>query len=174
MDARNKGALTLTFPSDRELVLIRTFEAPRALVFAAWTRPEHVRHWYGCGEMTLAACEIDLRVGGAYRFVLRGPDGVEHTIRGVYREIAAPDRLSCTEQYVTAGFTSGETFVTVTFVERNGRTTLTSTVLHQSRAERDGHLNSVEGGASQVFDRLAEHLQTLRADGAAREPERVE
>jgi uncharacterized protein YndB with AHSA1/START domain len=72
MDAKVTKALTITTPSDREIVLTRTFDAPRRLVFKAMTTPEHVRQWYGCDQMTLIACEIDLRVGGAYRFTMRG------------------------------------------------------------------------------------------------------
>ena len=154
--------MTLTLPSDREFVLTRIFDASRALVFEAWTRPEHVRQWYGCKVATLRACEIDLRVGGSYRYTLRAPDGVDHTMTGVYRDIAPPERLVYTERYVTDGFQSNEAVVTVIFAEQNGRTTLTSTVRHQSSADRDGHLNSgMETGAAEVFDRLAEHLETM-------------
>ena len=92
--------------------------------------------------MTLPVCEIDLRVGGAYRYVMRAPDGVDHTMQGVYREIAPPARLVYTERYVTEGFTSNEALVTVMFAEHDGMTTLTSTILHQSSADRDGHLGT--------------------------------
>jgi uncharacterized protein YndB with AHSA1/START domain len=162
MLARNSGAMTLTLPSDREIVLTRVFNAPRHLVFEAWTNPEHVKQWYGCSIMTLPICEIDLRVGGAYRYVMRAPDGADHTMRGVYREILPPDRLVYTEQYVAPGFTSNEALVTVIFAEHDGMTTLTSTVLHQSREDRDGHLKSgMETGAAAVYDRLAEHLTAM-------------
>jgi len=162
MLARNRSAMTLTLPSDREIVLTRVFAAPRRLLFEAWTRPEHVKRWYGCGAATLRVCEIDLRVGGAWRYALRAPDGVDHTMQGVYREITPHGRLVYTEQYVTSGFTSNEALVTVLFAEHDGMTTLTSTVLHQSKADRDGHLNAgVEAGAAQTFDRLADHLATM-------------
>ncbi len=161
MLAKNSGVM-LTLPSDREIVLTRVFNAPRRLVFEAWTRPEHVRQWYGCRIMTLLVCEIDLRVGGAYRYTMRAPDGVEHTMQGVYREIVPPARLVYTERYVTQGFTSNEALVTVIFAELDGMATLTSTVLHQSKADRDGHLGSgMETGAAEVYDRLAEHLVTM-------------
>jgi uncharacterized protein YndB with AHSA1/START domain len=154
--------MTLTLPSDREFVLTRVFDAPRALVFEAWTRPEHVKQWYGCKISTLRNCEIDLRVGGSYRYTMRAPDGVDHTMTGVYRGSAPPESCVYTERYITHGFQSNEAVVTVTFTERDGRTTLTSTVRHQSAADRDGHLNSgVETGAAQVFDGLAEHLATM-------------
>jgi uncharacterized protein YndB with AHSA1/START domain len=159
--ARN-NAMTLTRMSDREFVLTRVFNAPRRLVFEAWTRPEHVRKWYGCSIMTLAVCEIDLRVGGAYRYVMRAPDGMEHTMTGVYREIAPPERLVYTEQYLTRGFACNAAQVTVLFAEHDGMTTLTSTVLHASKADCDGHLSSgMEGGAAEVYSRLESHLRTM-------------
>jgi PhnB protein len=161
MDARIKHAMTLTLPSDREIVLSRVFNAPRHLVFDAWTKPEHMKHWYGCSFATLRACEIDLRPGGAYRFVMQA-NGADHTMRGIYREIARPDRLVYTEGYVTEGFASNEALVTVTFVERDGKTTLTSTILHGSIEDRDAHLKSgMEHGAAETLDRLEEHLPTM-------------
>ena len=92
--------------------------------------------------MTLPICEIDLRVGGAYRYVMRDPGGMDHTMQGVYREITPPARLVYTERYVTEGFTSNDALVTVLFAEHDGMTTLTSTILHQSKADRDAHLGT--------------------------------
>lgn len=165
MLARNSApshSMTLTLPSDREIVLTRVFAAPRRLVFEAWTRPEHVRQWYGCSMMTLAVCEIDLRVGGSYRYVMRAPDGGDHTMTGTYREIVPPGRLVYTERYVTEGFTSNEAQVTVIFAEHAGMTTLTSTILHQSKEDRDGHLGAgMERGAAEVYNRLEAHLRTM-------------
>jgi uncharacterized protein YndB with AHSA1/START domain len=110
----------------------------------------------------LTACEIDLRVGGAYRFTMSAPDGVHHTMQGTYREITPPDRIVFTEGYVTEGFKSEEALVTSVFTEKDGRTTLTVTVLHASRENRDGHLNAgMETGAGAAYDRLAEHLATM-------------
>lgn len=162
MLARNKDVMTLTLPSDREIVLTRVFNAPRRVLFEAWTKPEHVKQWYGCSIMTLPICEIDLRVGGAYRYVMRDPGGVDHTMQGVYREITPPTRLVYTERYVTKGFTSNDALVTVIFAEHGGMTTLTSTILHQSKEDRDGHLSAgMEKGANEVYDRLAAHVATL-------------
>jgi uncharacterized protein YndB with AHSA1/START domain len=161
MDAITKSKMTLTLPSDREFALTRVFDAPRRLVFEAWTKPEHMRHWYGCSASTLVACEIDLRVGGAYRFVMRA-GGAEHTMKGVYREIVRPSRLVYTQVFESESFTSSEALMTVTFVEHDGKTTLTGTVLHQSTADRDAHLGSnVESGAIETFDRLEQHLRTM-------------
>jgi uncharacterized protein YndB with AHSA1/START domain len=152
----------LTRTTDCEFVLTRAFSAPRRLVFEAWTKPEHVRRWYGCGTMSLTACEIDLGVGGTYRYVMRAPGGGEHTMTGVYREIVPPKRLVYTERYLREGFASGEARVTVIFAEHGGMTTLTSTVLHGSREDCDGHLSSgMERGAAEVYDRLEALLRTM-------------
>jgi uncharacterized protein YndB with AHSA1/START domain len=162
MLAPARNPLTLILPSDREIVMTRVFDAPRRLLFEAWTRPEHVKRWYGCKAFTLEVCEIDLRVGGAYRTALRAPDGVLHTLQGTYREIDPPGRLVYTEQYVTAGFASDAALVTVLFAEHDGMTTLTSTILHTSKENRDRQLASgVETGAGETLDRLAEHLARM-------------
>ena len=162
MDARNDLSLSITTPSDREIVLTRSFNATRKLVWEAVTRPEHVRQWYGCAAVTLATCDIDLRVGGSYRYTMRTPEGVDHTMTGVYREIAAPERIVHTERYETTGFTSPDAMVTMTLSEQGGRTTLQTVVLHPSEESRDGHLNSgMENGARETFGRLAALLETM-------------
>jgi uncharacterized protein YndB with AHSA1/START domain len=162
MDASIKHRMALTLPSEREIVISREFDAPRRRVFEAWTNPEHVKQWYGCGESHLISCEIDLRVGGTYRYVLLGPDGAEHTMTGEYLEIVRPDRLVYTERYVFRDFRSDDAFVTVTFAERDGRTRLTSAVLHKTVENRDMHLNlGVETGAALTLDRLEGHLRTM-------------
>src|SRR5690606_5079811 len=93
-----KNKLTLTLPSEREILLTRAFAAPRRLVFAAWTQPEHVvRWWGGCRAMTMPVCEIDLRVGGQFRYLLRMPDGSEFPFKGEYREVVAPEKLVHTQ-----------------------------------------------------------------------------
>jgi uncharacterized protein YndB with AHSA1/START domain len=160
--ARSDSTFSLTLPSEREIAMRRVFDAPRRRLFEAWTRPEHVRRWYGCGALTLIVCEIDLRVGGSYCYVLRGPDGVNHSLEGTYREIVAPERLVYTERYVSQNFESNEALVTVTFSERHGKTTLASLSVHQSREDRDAQLTGgVETGAARTFERLAEHLATM-------------
>lgn len=162
MDAKNDFSLKLDLPSDREIVMTRVFAAPRALVFEAWTKPEHVIRWYGCHAITMPHCEINLRVGGAWRFVMRGPDGADHAMQGIYREIVPPGRLVFTEGYATDGFASGEAVVTVTFAEQDGRTTMTSHSLYASAEDRDRHLSmGVETGAGETMDRLAEFLRTM-------------
>jgi uncharacterized protein YndB with AHSA1/START domain len=162
VDARteNRSALTLTMPSDREIVLTRVFDAPRRLVFEAWTKPEHVARWYGCRGSTLSVCNIDLRVGGAYRFVLRAPDGKDYAISGVYRDIVPPERLVYTERLNDDP--NKEALIAFTLEERDGQTTMTSIALYRTAEDRDTVLKmGVETGAAQAMDRLAEVLRTM-------------
>jgi uncharacterized protein YndB with AHSA1/START domain len=168
MDARNIAALAVTLPSEREIVMTRAFAAPPRLVFDAWTRPEHFKRWFGCRHSTLVSCDIDLRLHGAYRFVTRGPDGREHTLHGVYREIVPPSRLVFTQSYVTEGFASSEALITMTFEERDGETLFVSRILHQSREDRDIHLQTgMEKGWAETFERLDELLEaSLRMPAA--------
>jgi uncharacterized protein YndB with AHSA1/START domain len=162
VDTKVNKTLKITTPSDLEIAMTREFDAPRHLVFDAMTRPEHVRRWFGCDAFTLPICEIDLRAGGAYRFVMRSPDGSESTLQGVYREIVRPERVVFVERILMPGFTSDEYQVTSTFDEISSRTRLTTTILHNSKANRDGHLNSgIEKGVAQAYDRLAELVATM-------------
>jgi uncharacterized protein YndB with AHSA1/START domain len=152
-------SLTVTTPSDREIALTRQFNAPRALVFDALTRPELVKRWM-LGNMgaSMPVCEIDLRVGGAYRFVWRNPDGSEMGMNGVYREIARPERIVNTQRF-EAAWLPGEFVLTTTLTESGGKTTFTATTLYDSQATRDKILKSgMESGASASYDRLAEVL----------------
>jgi uncharacterized protein YndB with AHSA1/START domain len=162
VDTKVNKTLKITTPSDLEIAMTREFDAPRHLVFDAMTRPEHVRRWFGCDAFTLPICEIDLRVGGAYRFVMRSPDGSESTLQGVYREIVRPERVVFVERILMPGFTSDEYQVTSTFDEISSGTRLTTTILHNSKANRDGHLNSgIEKGVAPAYDRLAELVATM-------------
>jgi uncharacterized protein YndB with AHSA1/START domain len=142
--------------ADRELVLRRLFAAPRPLVFAAWTDPAHAAHWWGPKGFVSVACEMDVRRGGSWRRVMRSPGGILHRASGVYREIAAPERLVFTYAWEdAAGVPGEETLVSVTFVARDDGTELTlrQTVFATAGA-RDAHL----GGWSSCFDRFAEYL----------------
>jgi len=162
MDARVTGTLKITTPSDLEIAMTREFDAPRHLVFDAMTRPEYVARWLGSAENPMAGCEIDLRAGGAYRFVFRSHDGREHTLLGTYREVVRPERVVFMERIVMPGFTSDEYLVTSTFVENGGRTKLTTTIRHNSKENRDGQLNSgIEQGVEPAYDRLAEVVATM-------------
>ena len=156
--SRTNPAFAVTTPSDREIVMTRVFDAPRRLLFEAWTQPEHVVRWWGCDGSSLTVCEIDLRPGGAWRFVLRGPDGKDYPFKGVYREIAPPARLVYSECFDEPEVGRPEWLTTVAFEECGGTTSLTMTCLHKSMEARDGHLRAgMEQGAAQTFDRLAEY-----------------
>lgn len=153
------GSATVTTPSDREILITRTFAAPAARVFDAWTTPEHVRQWWGSDDAPMVECDIDLRVGGAWRYVTRGTDGTEFAWHGTYREVERPGRLVSTE--VFEGFPDAEAVNTATLTEDDGTTTLTVTVLHSSKENRDGHLNSgMEAGMQVVLDRLEDLVRS--------------
>jgi uncharacterized protein YndB with AHSA1/START domain len=163
------GTLTVTTPTDREIVLTRAFDAPRRLVFDALTKPALLRRWFGARGWNLVVCEVDLRVGGTWRFVARGPDGTEMGHGGVYREILPPSRLVYTELFDDQSY-PGETLITHVLVERDGRTMLTSTVLYASREGRDIVLGyPMERGVAEAYDRLAELLQ-FELDGRGDAP----
>ena len=161
MTVKSKPVTTLTMPSDRELVITTVFDAPRRLVFEASTRPEHVKRWWGPRRFTMTACEIDLRPGGAWRYVLRDNDtGREDAWSGVYREIVPAERLVNTEGW--EGMPGHDYLVTTTFDERDGKTTVTSRLLYKSVEDRDGHLQSgMESGMRESIDRLGELLATI-------------
>jgi uncharacterized protein YndB with AHSA1/START domain len=152
------GTLAVTTPTDTEIVLRRDFDAPRRLVFDALTRPELLRRWYGARGWNLVSCEVDLRVGGAWRFVSRGPEGAQMAQGGVYREIRRPDRLVYTEVFDDQSY-PGETLIVQELVERDGRTTLTSTVRYATKAGRDTVLRyPMARGVSEAYGRLDELL----------------
>ncbi len=160
--------MTLTLASDREVSITRTFDAPRALVFEAMTGCEHMMNWWGPRGYALTECEIDLRPGGAYRFVQRSPDGGTHPFKGVYREIAAPGRIVFTQIYDVAPVNEHEVVVTNILSEQDGRTTLSQHLLFDSLESRDGMIGSgMERGEAESFDRLDELLAQLRRGGAA-------
>jgi uncharacterized protein YndB with AHSA1/START domain len=151
------GTTTFTTPSDREIVTTRVFDAPRALVYDAWTSPEHLPQWMlGPHGWTMPTCEIDLRPGGSWHFVWRGPDGTEMEMRGVYQEVEPPARLVSTESW---GGDWPETVNTLVLTEDDGLTTVTQTVLYPSKEARHAALESgMKDGMSASFDRLDAHL----------------
>ena len=155
---QNTGTLKVTTRGDREIVMTRVYEAPAAQVFDAFSRPELLTRWFGPRGWSLSVCEVDLRVGGAWRFVVRGPDGTEMGMHGTYREIQRPERSVHTEifdDYAAAG----ESVVTSTFAEQGGSTTLTAIVEYPSREVRDAVLaTGMEHGAAESYDKLAELL----------------
>lgn len=152
---------SVTLPSDREILITRVFNAPRHLVFDAWTQPEHVKRWFGCGTMTMTVCDINLRVGGTWRYVLHDPtQGIEHGFSGEYREIVPPERLVTTECYEPVPHS--DHLNTLTLTEHNGKTTLHILIHHESREQRDGHLQSgMEVGLRYTLNRLEDLLHAV-------------
>jgi len=154
---KNTGTLNVTTPSDQEIVLTRVFDAPRRLVWDAFTKPELLKRWFGPRGWSLVVCEVDLKVGGGFRFVLRGPDGQEMGMRGVYQEIVTPERSVHIESF--DDFPGADSTVTAVMVERDGKTTFTATVFYPSQEVRDAVIKSgMEHGAAESYDRLAELL----------------
>jgi uncharacterized protein YndB with AHSA1/START domain len=157
---KEAATLQVTMPSERELALTRVFNAPRNLVFDALTKPELLKRWYGPTGWSLVVCEIDLRVGGAWRFVGRRPDGKEIGQKGVYREIVPPERLVNTESW--EDWDPGEVLVTTVLVEQGGKTTLTSTSLFPSQEVRDTLIKfGMTSGAAETYDKLDEVLASI-------------
>jgi uncharacterized protein YndB with AHSA1/START domain len=151
---------TVTLPSDEQILITRAFAAPKHLVYKAFTTPELVKRWWHAerGEMTLA--EIDLRVGGLWRFVMVTTRGLEVGFHGEYREIVPNEQLVSTE--VFEAMPDGESVNTVTFSETNGRTTMTMLVQHSSKADRDAHINSgMEAGMQTAMDLLEQVAVSL-------------
>ncbi|MGH9775635.1 MAG: SRPBCC family protein [Candidatus Acidiferrales bacterium] len=163
---KDTGKLSLTASGEREIVMTRTFDARRELLFDAWTKPELMKRWlYGPEDWPLMTCEIDLKVGGALRLVWHHRDGKDMGLGGRYREVTPPDRLVWTE-FFDEDWTGGETLVTTVFTEHAGKTTIMMTVLYSSRAARDAVLKTPMGeGMAQSYDRLS----GLLASGLARE-----
>ena len=163
---KNMGKLQVTTPSEREIAMTRVFDAPRNLVFDAWTKPELLKRWLGVrGGWTFAVCEVDLRVGGSYRFVWRGPTGAEMGMGGVYREIVRPERLVATEKFDEPWY-EGDALDTTTFVERGGKTTATTTVRYASQEVRDAVLKTpMLTGVAESYDKMAEVLASRVGQG---------
>jgi len=162
----NSDTFKATTPSDREIVLTRLFDAPRRLVFDAMTKPEHVRRWWGIldDEHSVTVCEIDLRPGGAWRFVGRGPRG-QYAFYGVYREIAAPERVVFTE--IFEPFPDVESVVTSILTEEGGKTRLTATCVYPSVEVRDSVLKTgMIRGAGISYDRLEDVVRELHQSRA--------
>ena len=164
---KNTGTLAVATPTLQQIVLTRVFNAPRKLVFDAFTRPELLRRWFGPHGWSLVVCEVDLRVGGGFRFVLRSPEGNQMCMRGTYCEIDAPNRSVHKESFDDL---PGESEVTTVLTESDGRTELKATITYASQEIRDAVISSgMEHGAAETYDRLAELLELI----AAAEPQGV-
>lgn len=158
---KNTGTLTVTTPTADTIVLTRVFDAPRRRVYDALTKPELLKRWFGPRGWNLVECSVDLRVGGRWQFVLRGPDGQQMGMGGEYRELNPPDRSVHTESYDDF---PGEAVITTVLTEEAGRTTFTGTIQYPSQMVRDAVLASgMEHGAAESHDRLAELLARTTA-----------
>jgi uncharacterized protein YndB with AHSA1/START domain len=159
---KSTDTLKITMPTEREIAMTRVFDAPRRLVFEAWTNPKHVPRWLlGPDGWTMPVCEIDLRTGGSWHFVWRKSNGTEMAMRGEYREVTPPERLVNTECW---GAEWPETLNTLVFTEEHGRTTMTLTILYPSKEARDAAFKTgMSDGASQSFDRLEDYLASTPA-----------
>ncbi len=157
----SSGTAAVTLPTDEQILITREFDAPKHLVYKAFTTPELVKRWWSAkrGEVTIA--EIDLRVGGRWRYVSVADDGFEFGFHGEYREIVPNERIVSTEVY--EGFPDGEAVNTLTLTEVDGRTTLTILVQHTSKEHRDAHIESgMEAGLQDAMDLLEQVAVSLR------------
>jgi uncharacterized protein YndB with AHSA1/START domain len=154
--------LNLTLVSDREISMTRLFNAPRRLVFEAFSKPEHVANWWGRRGSTLTVVEIDFRVGGAWRFVSKEADGNEYPFKGEFREIVTPEKIVQTFIFDVPPYSEKAVIDTAVFTEEDGKTRVTTTSLFESKEDRDGMIQSgMEEGATESYDRLAEYLEKL-------------
>jgi uncharacterized protein YndB with AHSA1/START domain len=161
MMTASSGTARVTLPSDTQILITREFAAPRHLVYRAWTTPELIKRWWHAkrGKMTLA--EVDLRVGGRWRYVMIADGGLEVAFHGEYREIVPNERLVSTEVFELVP--DAEAVDTLTLTEQGGRTTLTILVQHQTKAHRDAHLESgMEAGLQDALDLLEQVAAKLR------------
>jgi uncharacterized protein YndB with AHSA1/START domain len=157
----SSGTATVTLPTDEQILITREFDAPKHLVYEAWTTPEHVKRWWNArrGEVTIA--EIDLRVGGKWRYAMVTEDGFEVAFHGEFREIVPNERIVSTEVY--EGMPDAEAVNTLTLTEVDGRTTMTILVQHTSKEHRDAHIESgMEAGMQDAMDLLEEVAVSLR------------
>jgi uncharacterized protein YndB with AHSA1/START domain len=157
----SSGTATVTLPEAEQILITREFDAPRHLVYEALTTPELVRRWWHAKRGEVTVCEIDLRVGGQWRYVMVTPEGFEVAFHGEYREIVPDERIVSTEIY--EGMPDAEALNTVTLTEADGRTTMTVLVEHMSQEHRDAHIESgMEAGMQDAYDLLEEVAVSLR------------
>lgn len=156
----NPRSSEVTLPTDREIVIRRIFDAPRAVVFETWTRAEHVAHWWDPSGRPLAVCEIDLRPNGAFRWVHRAPDGGEgHAFTGIYREITPPEKLVFTVLLFPTGTDPVGTLV---FTEDGKKTKLTMTIECATNKDRDAMLQMrIDAGTVLTLNNLAAYLTQM-------------
>ena len=159
--AMTSGTATVTIPTDEQILITREFDAPKHLVYKAWTTPELVKRWWSGERGEVTSAEIDLRVGGGWRYVMTANAGFEVAFHGEYREIEPNERIVSTE--VFEGMPDAGALTTAAFTEADGRTILTILVEHTAKAHRDAHINSgMESGMQESMDRLEQVAVSLR------------
>ncbi len=153
----------LTLPSDQEILVTRTFDAPRELVWQMWTMAEHLQHWWGPEGWTLPICEVDFQQGGTWFYCMQGPDDMQSCGKATYLEIDAPERIVYEDSFTDAdgnpleGLPVGH--ITLTFIDADGKTTVNNTVRYPSKADRDKVIEmGVEAGIDQTWNRLEAYL----------------
>jgi uncharacterized protein YndB with AHSA1/START domain len=160
MAMTTSGTAVVTLPADTQILITREFDAPKHLVFKAWTTPELIERWWSGDRGTVTSIEVDLRVGGKWRYVMTANGGYEVAFHGEYREIAPNERLVSTEVY--EAMPDWQAVNTVTFTEQDGRTTITLLVEHPSQASRDMHVHSgMEDGLQEALDKLEQVAVSL-------------
>jgi len=157
----SSGTAVVTLPTDTQILITRDFDAPRHLVYKAWTTPELIKRWWSGDRGQVTSVEVDLRVGGGWRYVMTANGGFEVAFHGEYREIVPDELIVSTE--VFEGMPDAAALTTNTFIDVNGRTRLTMLVEHSTQAHRDAHINSgMEGGMQEAMDHLEEVATSLR------------
>jgi uncharacterized protein YndB with AHSA1/START domain len=159
--ATSSGTAVVTLPSDTQILITRDFNAPRHLVFRAWTTPDLITRWWAGDRGEVTSVEVDLRAGGAWRYVMTANGGFEVAFHGEYREVDPDERIVSTE--VFEGYPDAQAVSTTTFTEHDGRTTLTLLVDHPSKETRDAHINSgMEQGMQESMNHLEQVAVSLR------------
>ncbi|HKD89610.1 MAG TPA: SRPBCC family protein [Streptosporangiaceae bacterium] len=160
MEMTSNGPAVVTLPTDTEILITREFDAPRFLVYRAWTTPELIKRWWAGDRGVVTSAEVDLRPGGSWRYVMTANGGFEVAFHGVYREVVPGERLVSTE--VFEGMPDAQAVSTTTFTEQDGRTTLSVLVQHQNKENRDAHINSgMEAGMQESMNHLEEVARSL-------------
>ncbi|SDH87225.1 Uncharacterized conserved protein YndB, AHSA1/START domain [Actinokineospora alba] len=160
MAATTSGTAVVTLPSDTQILITREFAAPKHLVYKAWTTPDLIKRWWAGDRGEVTSIDVDLRVGGTWRYVMVAHGGFEVAFHGEYLEIEPNERLVSTEIY--EGMPDGQAVNTLTLTEHDGRTTLTVLVQHQTKEHRDAHVDSgMEGGLQEALDHLEQVAVSL-------------
>jgi uncharacterized protein YndB with AHSA1/START domain len=153
MATASSGTAVVTLPSDTQILITREFAAPKHLIYKAWTTPELIKRWWSANRGEVTVAEVDLRVGGGWRFVMIAEGGIEVAFHGEYRELVPNERLVSTEVFEMVP--DAEALDTMTLTEKGGRTTLTILVQHQTKEHRDMHIESgMEDGLQDALDLL--------------------